>query len=131
MQRSGLCRSRREFSNEYFLAKVGIDTAESEPCKVCPLSASPDPPRCFVEHDHGDMDAGEEDWRIEAEVPCSSLDSWCRRVVPIENREQKPVPEKEKRRGHRSPKKKGAAEEEDYVFSNSELEHIFLSSVFF
>jgi hypothetical protein len=65
---------------------------------------------CFVEHDHGDMDAGDDDWKIEAEVPCSSLDSWCRRVVPIENREQKPAPEKKK-----SPmraRKKAAAEEE-------------------
>ena len=39
MQRSALCRSRRELSNEYFLAKFGFDTAEKEPCKVCPLSA--------------------------------------------------------------------------------------------
>ena len=39
MQRSALCRSRRELSNEYLLAKVGFDTAENEPCKVCPLSA--------------------------------------------------------------------------------------------
>ena len=26
-------------SNEYLLAKFGFDTAENEPCKVCPLSA--------------------------------------------------------------------------------------------
>ena len=39
MQRSALCRSRRELSNEYLLAKIGVDTAENEPCKVCPLSA--------------------------------------------------------------------------------------------
>ena len=26
-------------SNEYLLAKFGFDTAESEPCEVCPLSA--------------------------------------------------------------------------------------------
>ena len=38
MQRSELCRSRRELSNEYLLAKIGVDTAENEPCKVCPLS---------------------------------------------------------------------------------------------
>ena len=36
---SALRRSRRELSNEYLLAKVGFDTAENEPCKVCPLSA--------------------------------------------------------------------------------------------
>ena len=38
MQRSVLCRSRRELSNEYLLAKIGFDTEENEPCKVCPLS---------------------------------------------------------------------------------------------
>ena len=31
MQRSALCRSRRELSNAYFLAKIGFDTAENEP----------------------------------------------------------------------------------------------------
>ena len=39
VQRSALCRSRRELSNAYLLAKIGVDTAENEPCKVCPLSA--------------------------------------------------------------------------------------------
>ena len=34
-----MCRSRRELSNEYLLAKFRFDTAENEPCKVCPLSA--------------------------------------------------------------------------------------------
>ena len=29
-----MCRSRRELSNEYLLAKIGVDTAENEPCKV-------------------------------------------------------------------------------------------------
>ena len=29
------CRSRQELSNEYLLAKFGVDTAENEPCKVC------------------------------------------------------------------------------------------------
>ena len=28
------CRSRQELSNEYFLAKCGVDTAENEPLKV-------------------------------------------------------------------------------------------------
>ena len=37
MQRSALCRSRRELSNAYFLAKFGLDTAENEPCQVCPI----------------------------------------------------------------------------------------------
>ena len=46
MQRTALCRSRRELSNAYFLAKVGFDTADNEPCKVCPLSAYR-PPRSF------------------------------------------------------------------------------------
>ena len=30
-----MCRSRRELSNAYLLAKVGFDTAENEPRKVC------------------------------------------------------------------------------------------------
>ena len=29
------CRSRQELSNEYSLAKFGVDTAENEPLKVC------------------------------------------------------------------------------------------------
>ena len=47
-----MCRSRRELSNEYLLAKFGFDTtaaaaaAENEPCKVCPLSAYISP-RCI------------------------------------------------------------------------------------
>merc|ERR1712078_27349 len=44
VQRSALCRSRRELSHEYLLAKFGFDTAENEPCKVCPLSVR-SPPR--------------------------------------------------------------------------------------
>ena len=38
VQGGALCKSRRELSNEYLLAKIGLDTAENEPCKVCPLS---------------------------------------------------------------------------------------------
>ena len=34
MQRSVLCRSRRELSNEYLLAKIGVDTAENELLQV-------------------------------------------------------------------------------------------------
>ena len=34
MQRSALCRSRRELSNEYLIAKIGVDTAENEPLEV-------------------------------------------------------------------------------------------------
>ena len=34
VQRSALCRSRRELSNKYLLAKIGVDTAESEPLEV-------------------------------------------------------------------------------------------------
>ena len=29
-----MCRSRRELSNAYFLAKFGFDTAENEPCQA-------------------------------------------------------------------------------------------------
>ena len=36
MQKSAFCRSRRELSNAYLLAKFGLDTAENEPSKVCP-----------------------------------------------------------------------------------------------
>ena len=37
-----MCRSRRELSNEYLLAKFGFDTGENEPCQVCriPLRTS-------------------------------------------------------------------------------------------
>ena len=28
-----MCRSRRELSNEYLLAKIGVDSAENEPLK--------------------------------------------------------------------------------------------------
>ena len=31
------CRFRQELSNAYLLAKFGFDTAENEPCKVCPI----------------------------------------------------------------------------------------------
>ena len=34
MQRSALCRSRRELSNAYLLANIGVDTAENEHLKV-------------------------------------------------------------------------------------------------
>ena len=34
VQRSAFCRSRREHSNEYLLAKIGVDTAENEPLEV-------------------------------------------------------------------------------------------------
>ena len=34
MQRSALHRSRRELSNEFFLAKIGVDTAENELLEV-------------------------------------------------------------------------------------------------
>ena len=34
VQRSTLCRSRRELSNEYLLAKIGVDKAENEPLEV-------------------------------------------------------------------------------------------------
>ena len=34
------CRSRRELSNEYLLAKIGVDTAENEPCKDLQASSA-------------------------------------------------------------------------------------------
>ena len=36
-----MCRSRRELSNAYLLAKFRFDTAENEPCKVCRIPRSP------------------------------------------------------------------------------------------
>ena len=42
-----MCKSRRELSNAYLLAKFGFDTAENGPCKICtikrcnPLSLPP------------------------------------------------------------------------------------------
>ena len=41
VQRRALCRSRRELSNAYFVAKFGLDTAENEPCQVCPTEPFP------------------------------------------------------------------------------------------
>ena len=48
MQRSAWCRSRRELSNAYLLAKFRFDTAENEPSKSLPdradlFSGSPAP----------------------------------------------------------------------------------------
>ena len=48
-----MCRSRRELSNEYLLAKIGVDMEENEPCKVCPLSVYVDPDSvvfCFASY---------------------------------------------------------------------------------
>ena len=39
MERSALCRSRRELSNADLLAKFGFDTAENEPAKIWPIAA--------------------------------------------------------------------------------------------
>ena len=41
VQRSALCRSRRELSNAYFLEKFRFDTAENEPCQVCRTPTAP------------------------------------------------------------------------------------------
>ena len=41
MQRSALCRSRRELSNAYFLAKFGFDTAENQ-ARIFSLAFSTD-----------------------------------------------------------------------------------------
>ena len=40
VQRTAFCRSRRELSNVYLLAKFGFVTAENELSKVCPLDRS-------------------------------------------------------------------------------------------
>ena len=43
VQRSALCRSRRELPHEYLVAKVGFDTAENEPSRLvrCLAGRSP------------------------------------------------------------------------------------------
>ena len=46
VQRSALCRSRRELSNAYLLIKFGFDTAENEPCKVPRSSPRTSTGRC-------------------------------------------------------------------------------------
>ena len=48
VHRSASCRSRRELSNAYLLAKVGVSTAENEPSKVCPIEQ-----RCSWESEGG------------------------------------------------------------------------------
>ena len=50
-----MCRSRRELSNAYLLAKIGVDTAENEPCKVCPLSVYRSPRYKRFEKRHKNM----------------------------------------------------------------------------
>ena len=45
MQKSALCRSRRELSNEYLLAKIGVDTAEDQLLKVWGYGVSTPRPR--------------------------------------------------------------------------------------
>ena len=55
MQRSALYRSRREVSNAYLLAKFRFDTAENEPCQVCPIEGPQGRTvRLEVELVHGD-----------------------------------------------------------------------------
>ena len=50
VQQRSSCKSRRERNNEYLLAKIGFDTAENEPCKVCPLKV----PKSFRYFDNFD-----------------------------------------------------------------------------
>ena len=45
-----MCRSRRELSNEYLLAKFGFGTAENEPSKVGSDPVSPDCGRDYVRY---------------------------------------------------------------------------------
>ena len=47
VQRSALCRSRRELSNAFLLEKFGFDTAENEPRKVCPIESAQPALRTF------------------------------------------------------------------------------------
>ena len=52
-----MCRYRRDLSNAYLLATFGFDTAENEPCKVCPIDE-------FA----GDPDRGQRASRKDADV---------------------------------------------------------------
>ena len=57
VQRSALCRSRRELSKDYLVVKIGFDTADNELCKVCSLSVYRSPRfhrliSCFVVLQH-------------------------------------------------------------------------------
>ena len=79
MQRSALCRSRRELSSAYFLAKFGFDTAENEPCEVCPLTAYRSPQvtsRSGAQTGSGDTGARIEKNTHELLIP---LNPGCRR----------------------------------------------------
>ena len=58
VQRSVMCRSRRELSNAYLLAKSGFDTAENEPCKVCPPSVYRSPRFGLASPNRGERPAG-------------------------------------------------------------------------
>ena len=62
VQKSAVCRSRRELSNAYLLAKIGVDTAENEPCKVCPLSLYRSPRFSFEYHSLGLRPHGRGGW---------------------------------------------------------------------
>ena len=53
VQRNALCRSRRELSNAYLLAKFGFDTAENEPSKVGRLGRGHDDGVRHVAHHRG------------------------------------------------------------------------------
>ena len=71
MQRSALCRSRRELSNAYLLAKFGFDTAENEPSKVCrirrPTNGSARRPWPGKRGGSSDVNAGLQEKRILSE----------------------------------------------------------------
>ena len=105
MQRSALCRSRRELSNEDLLAKFGFDTAENEPCNVCPLSAyrSPRFIMAMRENDHFKHEL------MNLDIACDRDPEDLFRVFDRNNNHSLTV--------------------DDYVCSNSELERIlFLTS---
>ena len=81
VQRSALCRSRRELSNAYLLAKFGLDTAENEPCQVCPTprNAAASPRRGRVER--GDVELLLD--RVEAQAPEQALAAAVERVLHV------------------------------------------------
>ena len=78
-----MCRSRRELSNAYLLAKFGFDTAENEPCKVCPLSAYRSPRflgLLFAQAGHGFVDVID----AENEGGCNAAGTWLTSALAAE-----------------------------------------------
>ena len=88
MQRSALCRSRRMLSNKYLLLKFGFDTADNEPCKVCPLSVYRSGFHCYYYYRSGLLlfllqitdSPGRVAWGMWSGVDCNSSAVGCNKI---------------------------------------------------